>query len=61
MQYHIIDVSEGININRTSESKEFMLCHYWYFNDGGLKFQPSVCNSCPAGLIKTDESKTLQY
>ena len=28
------DVSVGINVNKTSASKECDICHYWYF----LKF-----------------------
>ena len=23
-----------------------MICHYWYFKDNGLKYQPYVCNGC---------------
>ena len=49
MQYDRIDVSEGIDINKTSESKECMLCTYWYFEHFehvGHKFQPYVCNGC---------------
>ena len=41
-----IDVSEGIDTNKTSASKECMLCHYWYFKDAGFKFKPHVCNKC---------------
>ena len=29
---------EGIDINKTSASKECDLCHYWYFLDKGFKF-----------------------
>ena len=29
LQYEKIDVSEGIDNNKTSASKECMLCHYW--------------------------------
>ena len=25
------DVSERIDVNKTSESKECDICHYWYF------------------------------
>ena len=35
-QYNRIDASEGIDINKTSESKECLLCHYWYFKELGL-------------------------
>ena len=41
-----IDVSEGININKTSASKECDVCHYWYFLDYSFKFQPNVYNRC---------------
>ena len=26
-----IDVSEGTDVNKTGESKECNICHYWYF------------------------------
>ena len=48
LQYGRIDVSDGIEINKRSDSKECMFCHYWYFKDIGYKFQLSVCNGCHA-------------
>ena len=44
--YDIIDVSEGINVNKTSASKQCDICHYWYFLIHSCKFQPCVCNRC---------------
>ena len=41
-----IDVSEGIDVNKTSGSKECDICHCWYFLNKGFKFQPYVCNRC---------------
>ena len=41
-----IDVSEGIDVNKISESKECDICHYWYFLNKGFKFQPNDCNRC---------------
>ena len=38
------DISEGIDVNKTSASKEWDFCHYWYFLNKGFKFQPNVCN-----------------
>ena len=39
MQYcDRINVSEGINIDKTSESKECDICHYWYFLNKCFKF-----------------------
>ena len=42
--YDRIDVSEGINVNKTNVSKECDICHYLYFLDKGFKFQPDVCS-----------------
>ena len=39
-----IDFSEGIDVNKTNESKECDICRYWYFLDKGFKFQLDVCN-----------------
>ena len=41
-----IDVSEGIDGNKTNESKEYYICHYWCFFKKGFKRQPHVCNGC---------------
>ena len=42
LQYDRIDWSEGIDINKISESKECMPWYYWYFKDVGYKSQPYV-------------------
>ena len=46
LYYDRINVSEGININKASKSKECNRCHYWYFLYKGFKFQAYVCNKC---------------
>ena len=46
LRYQKIDVSEGIDINKTNASKECELCHYWFFKDIGFKFEEHVCNKC---------------
>ena len=51
LQYKKIDVSEGIDVNKTSASKECELCHYWFFKDVGFKFEEHVCNKCHDLLI----------
>ena len=33
-----IDVSEGIDVNKTRESKEHIICYYWYFLDKEFRF-----------------------
>ena len=51
LYYDRIDVSEGIDVNKTSKSKKWDICHYWYFSGKGFKFQPNVCNGCHDLLI----------
>ena len=46
LRYQKIDVSEGIDVNKTSKSKECELCHYWSFKDVGFKFEEHICNRC---------------
>ena len=41
-----IDVTEGIDVKKTSASNECDICHYWYFSNYSFKFQPNVCKSC---------------
>ena len=45
------NISEGNDINKTNASKECDICHYWYFLDIGLKYEPYVSNGCH-GLMK---------
>ena len=46
LEYDRINISEGIDINKTSASKECDICHYWYFKDIGFKYEPYLCNGC---------------
>ena len=41
-----IDVSEGIDVNKTSKSEECHIFHYWCFQNKGFKFQTNVFNRC---------------
>ena len=46
LRYQKINVSEGIDVNKTSASKECDLNHYWFFKDIGFKLGEHVCNKC---------------
>ena len=41
-----IDISEGIDVNKTNASKECDICYYWYYKDIGFKYEPYLCNGC---------------
>ena len=44
LEYNRIDISEGIDINKTNLWKECYICHYWYFKDIAFKYEPYLCN-----------------
>ena len=46
LEYSRIDISKGIDVNKTNVSKECDICHYWYFRDIGLKYEKYLCNGC---------------
>ena len=46
LEYDRIDISKGIDVNKTNASKECDICHYWYFKDIGFKYEPYLYNGC---------------
>ena len=46
LEYDRVDISEGIDVNKTNLSKECDICHYWYFKNIGFKYEPYLCNGC---------------
>ena len=44
LKHKKINVSEGIDVNKTSASKECELCCYWFFKDIGFKLEENVCS-----------------
>ena len=46
LEYDRIDISEGIDINKTSETKECDICHYWCLLDKNVTYEPYLCNGC---------------
>ena len=46
LRHDSIDISEGIHIKKTNASKEWDICHYWYFLDKNVKYEPYLCSDC---------------
>ena len=46
LDYDRINISEGIDINKTNASKECEVCNYWYFKNISFKYEPYLCNGC---------------
>ena len=53
LEYDRIDISEGIDTNKTSASKECNICHYWYCLDKKFNYEKYLCNCCHELMQKT--------
>ena len=51
LYYNRIDISESIDVNKISASKQYIICHYWHLLEKGFKFQSIVCNDWHDVLI----------
>ena len=51
LRYKRIDISKAIDINKTSSSRKYMICHYWDFKDLEFKCESSICNKSSIGCI----------
>ena len=43
-EFDRINILEGIDVNKTSGSKECDICHYWHFKDIGFRYELYLCN-----------------
>ena len=44
LKYDRIDISEGIDVDKTNKSKECMFYHYWYFLNKNISYGPYLCD-----------------
>ena len=57
--YKRIDISDGIDVNKSYKSKECTLCHYWYFLDKSFSYGPYLCYRCYNMTQKCNELKNI--
>ena len=41
-----IDITEGIDLDKTSKSKECMFFDYWYYLNKSFSYGPFTCDGC---------------
>ena len=46
LEYDKIDLSKGIEANKTNGLHECTICHYWHFLELNFEFQLEVCDGC---------------
>ena len=59
LMYERIDISDGIDVNKSYKSKECTLCHYWYFLDKSFSYGPYLCDGCYNMPQKCNELKNI--
>ena len=59
LKYDKIDVSEGIDVNKTNESKQCMFCHYWYFLNKNFSYGPYTCDACYDIVQRSTDFKNI--
>ena len=59
LEYDRIDISEGIDVDMSNESKLFMLCHYWYFLDKDFSYGLYLCDGCYNVMQKCNKFKNI--
>ena len=59
LEYDRIDLSEGIDVNKTSNSRECCFCHYYYFLDINFNYQKYLCDGCHDKSMKANNMQNL--
>ena len=59
LAFERINFSDAINVNKSDESKECTLCHYWYFLDKNFSYGPYLCDGCYNMTQKFNKLKNI--
>ena len=59
LKYDKIDISEGIDVNKTNKSREFRFCHYWYFLNKNFNYGPYTCDVCYDIVQRSTDFKNI--
>ena len=59
LEYDRIDISEGVDVDKTDRSKECTFRHYWCFLNKNFKYGPYLCNGCYDISQKSTDFKNI--
>ena len=59
LEYDRIDLSEGIDVNKTINSRECSFCHYYYFLDINFNYQKYLSDGCHNMSMKANSMQNL--
>ena len=59
LKYYKIDITEGIDLNKTNKSRERMFCHYWYHLNKNFTYGPFTCDGCYNIVQRSTDFKNI--
>ena len=59
LKYEKIDISDGIDVNKSVKSKECILCHFWFFLDKSFSYGLYLCDRCYNMMQKCNKLKNI--
>ena len=59
LKYDKIDISEGINVDKTNKSRECKFWHYWYFLNKNFSYGPFTCYGCYNIVQRSTDFKNI--
>ena len=59
LEYDRIDISEGTDVNKTSNSRECSLCKFYYFLNKNFNYQTHLCDACHDISMKANSMQNL--
>ena len=60
LAYERIDISDGIDVNKSDKSKGCTLCRYWYILDKNVSYGPYLCDGCYNMTQKCNKLKNIR-
>ena len=59
LKYDKVDITEGIDLNKTNKCKECMFCNYWYYLNKNFSYAPFTCDGCYNIVQKSIDFKDI--
>ena len=59
LKYDRVDISEGIDADKTNEWRECKFCNYWYFLNKNFSYSPFTCDGCYDVVQRSTDFKNI--
>ena len=59
LTYDKIDITEGIDLDKTNKSRECTFSHYWYYLNKNFSHGPFACDGCYNIVRKSTDFKNI--